>query len=149
MNIDEFWQLIDKTRIESGDNPTQQARLLEDALAKMPVEEIIEFQNIRNLLQNQAFQKSLQNAAHIIGEGCGEDGFMDFRTWLIGQGRELFEKAIQNPETLADAVSLDERHDTQAEDLLYVANVAHQRKTGDFIYDSDIIHKMLAHVQSE
>jgi hypothetical protein len=40
MNIDEFWQLIDKTRVESGNDPFQQASLLEDVLYAMPDEEI-------------------------------------------------------------------------------------------------------------
>lgn len=130
MTIDEFWQLIDKTRIESGNNPAQQAKLLEDALFELPVEEIIDFEHLQSQLHAKAYLWDLWNVAYIIGEGCGDDGFYDFRAWLIGQGQEVYETAIENPEILADYVSLDDRYEILSEALLYVAATVYKRKTG-------------------
>jgi hypothetical protein len=143
MNIDEFWQLIDKTRVESGNDPFQQASLLEDVLYTIPDQEIIDYQNFLDQLQNQAFRRPLWNAAYILLEGCGEDAFMDFRVWILGQGREFHKKIVQNPETLADMVSVEKRLQTTAEPLLYVAERAYEKKTGDFIEDDKLIHERL------
>jgi hypothetical protein len=33
--------------------------------------------------------------------GCSDDGFEYFRAWLLAQGRDTFEKALEDPDTLA------------------------------------------------
>jgi hypothetical protein len=38
----------------------------------------------------------------MINGGCSNDGFEDFRGWLIVQGHEVFERMIADPDTLAD-----------------------------------------------
>ena len=39
-------------------------------------------------------------AAYSIGSGCSDDGFTDFRYFLISMGREVFERALADPESL-------------------------------------------------
>ncbi|EKC76209.1 hypothetical protein LEA_04821 [human gut metagenome] len=34
--------------------------------------------------------------------GCSDDGFIDFRAWLIAQGKEVYMNALRDPDTLAD-----------------------------------------------
>ena len=41
-------------------------------------------------------------AAAQIRNGCSDDGFEDFRRWLIGLGREAFERVVQEPDRLAE-----------------------------------------------
>jgi hypothetical protein len=54
---------------------------------------------------NRAYSRSLWAAAFVIGDGgCGDDGFMDFRSTLISMGRTAFERALDDPETLVDVV---------------------------------------------
>ena len=129
MNTDEFWQLIEATHQESGGDPEKQADLLVKALVNMPVDAILDYQRIQDGLENRAYRGDLWNAAYLIGEGCGDDGFMDFRAWLIAQGRKVYEDAIQDPETLAELVSVERRFDTQWEGLLYVGGYAYEQKT--------------------
>jgi len=38
----------------------------------------------------------------VINGGCGDDTFSDFRASLISRGREAFERALADPESLAD-----------------------------------------------
>lgn len=130
MNIEQFWQLIDKTHAASDGDPEKQMQLLIDELVTMPVEAIFDYQRIQDSLEDRAYRSDLWNAAYIIGEGCGDDSFMDFRAWLIAQGQHVFEAALQNPDTLADVVSVDGRYDTQWEGLLYVGAYAYEQKTG-------------------
>ncbi len=51
---------------------------------------------------DKAFTHSLWAAAYIIGGGCSDDAFADFRATLISHGRATFERVLKNPETLAD-----------------------------------------------
>ena len=46
MDATEFWKLIDKTREASGGDPSKQTELLVDALAQLPVDDILKFDNL-------------------------------------------------------------------------------------------------------
>jgi len=41
-------------------------------------------------------------AAYLIGGGCSDDGFIDFRAGLTAQGRDWYEKLAASPDSLAD-----------------------------------------------
>lgn len=95
----------------------------------MSVEEIIEFDKKLWNLVDKAYIADLWTAAHIVGCGCSDDGFYYFRAWLISQGREIYEKAVDNPESLTDVVRVGQQ--TQLELFLYVANDAYEKKTSE------------------
>ena len=60
-----------------------------------------------------------------------EDAFAAFRCWLIAQGRELFESALQEADELADLMAgFDPDADGDGEDLGYAADEAYERLTG-------------------
>ena len=61
------------------------------------------------------------------GWGCRDEGFMDFRAQLIGQGQDVFEKALSDPESLVDIVDFGQ--EIQWEDLLYIAMHAYELST--------------------
>ena len=44
----------------------------------------------------------LWGAAYVIYGGCSDDSFCDFKHFLISRGRETFENAIADPESLVD-----------------------------------------------
>ena len=41
-------------------------------------------------------------AAYLIGGGCSDDSFIDFRARLISQGRGWYQKAADSPGNLAE-----------------------------------------------
>lgn len=47
---------------------------------------------------------------------------MDFRAWVIAQGKENYEKALQDPQVIGDMVEPEEN--TSAEFVLYAASRA-------------------------
>lgn len=128
MNIEEFWKLIDKTREASGGYISKQADLLIETLAKLPVDEILDFDTIMCDLLDNAYDAALWDAAYIIGCGCGDSGFSDFRAWLIAQGQGVYDGALADPENLVDLIEVDE--DAQEGALLYVVMAAYEQKTG-------------------
>lgn len=75
--------------------------------------------------------------------GCSDDGFDYFRGWLIAQGEEIFNKALKNPEFLAEYLSEEyleeDEFAPQLEEMLSVASDAYTyQKTGELEYDDDI-----------
>jgi hypothetical protein len=51
---------------------------------------------------DRAYTWELWAAAYIIGHGCSDDKFSDFRSTLISMGRQTFERALADPESLTE-----------------------------------------------
>jgi hypothetical protein len=51
---------------------------------------------------DRAYCWPLWGAAYVINGGCGDDTFSDFRASLISWGRVAFEKALSDPDSLAE-----------------------------------------------
>jgi Protein of unknown function (DUF4240) len=126
MDLTGFWHLIEKTKADSKGDSDKQAELIVEQLSLMAIEEIITFEHIHNELMGRAYRRDLWNAAYIIDCGCSDDGFMDFRAWLIGQGQAIFNEALNDPESLVDVIEIGQ--ETKVEALLYVAYHAYERK---------------------
>lgn len=128
-----FWELIDASRARcrpaSTDDAEQQHAILEALLIQLPAAEIAEFDRIFRRLHRAAYTWDLWAAAYIIHGGCSDDGFTDFRSGLIGLGREVYENAVRDPATL---VSLPTRGvDFSNELMMYAAPNAHERVAGE------------------
>jgi Protein of unknown function (DUF4240) len=138
MNDTTFWQLIADTREETGGDTEQQSELLEERLSRLPGEQIAEFQRIRHRLDEQAYSWDLWGAAYVIEDGCSDDCFRDFRSYLISLGREPYEAALRDPDSLAPVVQDAETGDWENADS--VAGDAYESAVGEDIPadDSDL-----------
>jgi hypothetical protein len=102
MTEDAFWQLIELAR-RSVSEPKDVPKWLVEHLEKNPSAEIFDFARNVRVATAKAYDFRLWAAATAILDGsCGDDAFQDFCSWLIGQGREVFERAIDDPDSLAD-----------------------------------------------
>ena len=81
-------------------------------------------------ISDQGYGWPLWGAAYLLNGGCGDDGFDDFRGWLVTRGRAVFEAALADPDSLADVVTTDELSEVACEDVLGAAWEAHQQLTG-------------------
>jgi hypothetical protein len=77
---------------------------LQAELEKLPPDEIIEWNHIFDGLAAQAYTVDLWGAAYTINGGASDDGFYYFRCWLIGMGRQVYEAAVRDPDSLAAVV---------------------------------------------
>jgi hypothetical protein len=77
-----------------------------------------------------AFQWDLWGAAYLIGGGCSDDGFADFRNWLISMGRRVFEEAVSSADSLAQVVDAPGVEDVFFEEFSHVAAEAYEELTG-------------------
>jgi Protein of unknown function (DUF4240) len=129
MDLDYFWNLISQSqRASNGDLSTQVVSLIEKL--KLETEDnILAYRTIFEDLMNRSNTAALWEAADILGCGCSEDDFLDFRGWLIAQGKEIYENAIIDPESLVNVVNINER--ARHEEFLYVPMYAYEQKTGE------------------
>ena len=128
MTLDNFWKIIaDVQRDSCGDFGTK-CELLDTTLRKLPLAEVRSFNEHFTDSLDRAYNHKLWGAAYVIGGGCGDDGFWDFRSTLISMGREIFERALADPESLADVLTEDES--LQYEGFQSVAYVVTQDLSG-------------------
>ena len=80
----------------------KKCELLDAELRQLPLDEIRSFRGHFDDCEGRAYNWELWAAAYIIGGGCSDDSFSDFRSTLISMGRQTFERALASPQTLAD-----------------------------------------------
>jgi len=107
MDIETFWNTIDRTREVGGSDPDARIDALRDELAPLPPVELQAFQNHYDRLSGSAYRWDIWGAAYVMLGGCSDDGFHYFRDWLISEGRTTFEAALADPDSLADLPRID------------------------------------------
>src|SRR5262245_58578630 len=99
-----FWQVIETACRSDPSSAEEWDERLTEALIQLPAEEIIEWNHIFDRLAKSAYTTDLWAAAILINGGASDDGFYYFRCWLIGMGREVYEAAVANADSLAEVV---------------------------------------------
>ena len=100
----EFWKML----AQSGDatrSIPQQEKKLRKLLSQLTPDEIVSFNDWFGHFVRGAFFYRLWGAAWLIGDGCSDDSFWDFRCWLVAQGEQVYRNALANPDSLADIVN--------------------------------------------
>lgn len=135
MDVDSFWNLINKSRrgVEDCDEQTEN---LTELLLKLEPNEIVEFDRYMRQNLAESYRWDLWAVAYIVNGGCSDDGFEYFRGWLIAQGKDYFEAALLNAEKAAKKVSEDD--EAECESILYAASEAYEQKTREQLPTSDI-----------
>ncbi|GAA2443599.1 DUF4240 domain-containing protein [Streptomyces glaucus] len=135
----EFWELVDATREAAGGDPEEQADLLVERLVRLDPEAVLDFARHFEARYDRAYTWDLWAAARILLGEAGDDAFDSFRCWLIGQGREVYEAAVRDPDALAGLLDdFDEELDGDGEELGYAADEAYERLTGTVAPDLDV-----------
>ncbi|MEV6589300.1 DUF4240 domain-containing protein [Streptomyces acidicola] len=131
MDETEFWELVDTTREAAEGDPEDQADLLVERLVQLDPDAVLDFARHFESRYNRAYQWDVWGAAWVLLDGAGDDVFDFFRCWLIGQGREIFEGAVHDPDSLADLLDdFDDEVDGDGEELGYAADEAYEQLTG-------------------
>ena len=103
MSKDAFWALIQEAKTSCGQDLDAMENCLRERLVSMGPAAAKDFHDILQAYEDLADQYGLWDAASVIKEyGCSDDGFIDFRAWLIAQGKEVYMDALREPDTLAD-----------------------------------------------
>jgi Protein of unknown function (DUF4240) len=113
------------------------ATALVGVLAGLEPAEIAAFELIFDFLRGAADRDDIANAALLIEHGfLADDSFDDFKAGLVALGRGTFERALRDPDTLADhplVREIAQANDPRwlgREDLHYAASRAYAEATG-------------------
>ena len=97
-----FWEIVQHAQDQSGGDMDVKCEAIKAEVSTLPKVNAIAFSHFFDSMMDRAFSRPLWGAAYIINGGCGDDTFSDFRAALISRGTKAFEKALSDPESLAD-----------------------------------------------
>ncbi len=101
MDWKRFWKLTESAYRDDG---AEHFEALKAVLAGLSEDELVAYQARFDELMDAANLIDLWGAAYLVNGGCSDDGFHDFRAWLVGRGRHVYESALKNPDTLVDVL---------------------------------------------
>jgi hypothetical protein len=135
MDLERFWKIVESSRSRfdpawADGNMERQLEELRKLLLKLPPEEIVGFRDRLLELMDAAFHWDLWGAAYLIARGCSDDGFADFRGWLISMGQNVFERAVFDAESLVDVADAPGVEDVFFEEFLNVPARVYEEATG-------------------
>ncbi|WP_433680703.1 DUF4240 domain-containing protein [Nocardia sp. CA-119907] len=99
VSMDEFWSLVESAL--AGHKPAHEA-LVDRLIAGGSLEAILDFQERLDAIDAIICRWDIWAAAYLIGGGCSDDSFTDFRAGVIALGRDWFERVTESPDSLAD-----------------------------------------------
>ncbi len=102
MQDERFWAIVEECHAAARGDVDEKDRLVKAAVSKLPGREAEAFHATFNAMKDAAFTWDLWAAAYLINGGCGDDTFSDFRASLISRGRTAYERAVADPDSLAD-----------------------------------------------
>jgi hypothetical protein len=131
MDAERFWTYIEDSRFLAEGDLEDTADLLEAKLSLCQPAEILAFARRFREVDHAAYRWDMWAAAHILNGGCDERCFRFFRWYVIGLGRDTFERALHDPDTLAFLGRLSHyQFAYDAETLGYAAAEAYESATG-------------------
>ena len=98
---DLFWQIIENSLLDAN-NLQDQEKALAQELEDLTADDIIGFQLRLEFYSYSLHSPEIWCAACIMNDDTDPTHFYYFKNWIVSQGQELFEKAILNPDNLAD-----------------------------------------------
>lgn len=107
MDLEMFWRLVGeiRDRAETTDVADDEAlaNCVADVIAdRLTARELLAFDAVASALADLADIPAMEAAMFLIEGYISDDSFMDFRDGLILLGREVFEAAIADPDSLAE-----------------------------------------------
>ncbi|MEV4562620.1 DUF4240 domain-containing protein [Nonomuraea sp. NPDC049419] len=142
MDVDEFWDLIERSGRETD---TREARVawLVDELSRRPVEEIIDYDVWWRTTQNRGCTVDLYAAFWFVFGRGSLDGFEYFVSWLISLGRETFETVAECPDRLIEQPEVLRLLDRVA---MFVAAMKRRQRNLDEEWEEHPEFELLAYV---
>lgn len=123
-----FWSIIHNARSDSNGAIELFNEYIVDQLQDLKSTEIKRFQNTLIDKVEHMNHWSLWALAHISQDGCSDDGFLYFRSWLISIGEDAYNHAVTDLNGLLPLVPSDGL--AENEGLLFAAFEAYDIRSG-------------------
>ena len=129
MNKAQLWNLIDDVN-QATERQEKDAILMatQQKLLELSAREIVDFHNYLTLYMDLADTSNLVAAAVAINGGISDDGFTDFRAWLVSLGKDTYRNALKKADSLAEVEIGSEPYGTLFEFYGYIASYAYEVK---------------------
>ena len=141
MRTDDFWAVIGRATADRPATPAEVAERAAADLATYDPEEIVAWARHLDKVMVASGTQDLWAAAYLIHGGCSEEGFDNFRGWLIAHGREAVARSVKSPDSLADIPAVRAAADNgaifEAGEVLAIAANAYQQATGSDLPPGD------------
>lgn len=132
MDKDTFWHIIDSVNSEvSGFDLEGVLRVTQEKLQAYSPQEIAVWANYLRQYRDLADTSGVFAASCALNEYMTDDGFLDFRAWLISRGKEVYLAALKDPDSLA---GMEIPKCTRFELYGYVAYDAYREICEDDVY---------------
>lgn len=121
-----FWSWMARLKTRFIDERKSIARLVDEEIRRLPAAEALLVRGAYIDLFHRADQLLLWEACSLLVHApVGDDSFEYFRNWLMWQGREVFERALKEPDSIADLVrgGRDETENPFVEELSSLAEM--------------------------
>jgi hypothetical protein len=136
MDTSEFWRLVaSPSNNETGDG---NADLLRERLLGKSPSEVLDFYLLFQERMRESQKGDIWAAAKLMNAGhCSDDCFEYFRCWLVSQGEDVFVRALQHADSLADVrvPAVENEPHPQDERYCYVAADVYKKMTNSSIFD--------------
>lgn len=127
MDKELFWDVIREVNCRvNGDDRDAVLMATQKKLMEFSAADIAVWHQIKGVYMGLACRNGLRAACAAIGSRCSDDGFIDFRSWLVSRGREVYMRALGDPDSLADVDIPEDGADFEA--YGYVAVGAYAQK---------------------
>jgi Protein of unknown function (DUF4240) len=139
MDLDRFWSLIERSRVGNARDMDAQGGALRQLLLMLQRREVRDFAAIMHAQHALAERYDVWGAGYVLDCGMSDDSFEYFREWLVGQGRDVYEQVLADPDSLADVPGLVVGEYHQTEVLFAAVHRAYEEAFGEELelFDDD------------
>src|ERR1700687_3845891 len=102
MDESQFWEVVQGAHDAAGNDMDRKGEVLKNEISKLSKSDALDFADLFDAMMARAYSFDLWGAAYIVHGGVGDDTFHDFRASLISRGRASFERAVSDPDSIAD-----------------------------------------------
>jgi hypothetical protein len=127
MSPDEFWAVVDRV---ADPDPVDASAALTEQLRAMPADRVVAYEKqfVAQMARANTFVH--RAAAETIMGYTSQDVFVSFRTWVLYQGRTVFDAFVADPDSLAGHGPVDGEQIGMSESLEFAPMEAWQANTG-------------------
>ena len=137
INEKQFWILIDNCK-KNAITASTFLNSLRNSLEQLKGKEILKFNNLVTDKINQLNNYELWAMAYLILGGCSDDMFDYFKMWIICQGKELYQAALEGAEPFVNVVI--PKWEFQCDELLSIIDDAYFSRENKHLKSIKLIH---------
>ena len=138
MDDKRWWDIISVGCPRSVE-PVEWSGTLSAVLEDLPPDDIVRFGVWMDAQERRANRHDLWRVANLANGGASHDGFYYFRLWLVGMGKQVFEAALADPDSLADV--LDPAYDMYEAEMYGAAPNAYEAALGLSFFEGRALYE--------